>query len=712
MAHPICAFAGRAGAGGLALLALALLAGAPLLAQEADGPLYAFRPPASWVDIATPDYAAEIGDEGVADGAAVLLLDRQLDVADDGDAHYQHFAVRVLNSVGIDTWSQADISVDPGFQTLDIHWLQIVRDGAVIDQRARARITAEPEESDLRSRIYNGRYRVDVLFADLRAGDVIDYAYTVSSRERLFPGHFATQLYTGWSLPVHRHRIRIRSPLERPLRYRLSDSEVVPAAEARDGAHELVMEWRDVAPVAGDPDRPGWYDPWPYLEASDLQSWAEVSDLVSPLFSARERGGPRVAAVVSELGAGGGTPQEQALRALQFVQDEIAYASIAIGRGTHEPADPDTVLERRYGDCKDKSLLLSTLLEGLGIPAEPALVHSTEGRALDRRLPTPYAFDHAIVQARIGEEVYWLDATESTRYEPLSGDSPADYERALLVHAPSPELRAIPKPATNARRRELLMEFDLRDGLEAPAALTMTTWYRGRLADTMRAALQRGSPEQRKVDYANYIASWYPGATPAAPIAISDDKAQNVVEVREYYTLPRTFTRNDEDSLVFFLHADELYRYSEPLDASVRASPLALEYPIHVRQKLVVHLPDEWTIEPETVTVDNPAFRYRSDVSYADRTLRIAYEYEALADHVSVAELAQYQEDRQRFYDDTGFRLSSHPEAADSSAEGLSGLAPAPVAATLLALVLSAWGAIRWGRWSWRSSSWRLRSRS
>lgn len=697
MTHPLRDVAGAAGRTLLRpLLACGLvLAALPAAAAATAGSLYDFGARPEWVDVATPEYAAEIGNDGLYDGAAVLLFDRQVDVTAAGDEYYEHFAVRVANSTGIDAWSQIDISVDPGYQVLRIHSLQVVRDGKVIDQRELARITATPQENDLRNRIYNGRYDVDVLFADVRPGDVIEYDYTISSREQLFPGHFSTKLYTGWSQPVLEQRIRILAPRERPLRFRLSNGEVPLVPATHGDVQELFAVQRHVATIPGDPDRPGWYDPWPFLEATDYASWADVTRAVSPLFELEAGERPRVAGLVAKIRAGGGTPQEQALRALQFVQDEIAYASISIGRGTHEPADPEVVLERRYGDCKDKALLLATVLGRLGIEAQPALVNTTLGRALDDALPTPYAFDHAIVRARIDGSDYWLDATAPKQYSPLDPADPPDYERALPVHTAEAGLAVIPEPAPDTRGFDLLMEFDFGDGLEAPASLTMTTRYEGRMADDMRVLLQRGSPEQRQVNYTNYIASYYSGATAAAPIEIEDDPSRNVVEVREFYTLPRAFTRGDDDALELFLHADELYEYGEPLEHSIRQAPLALEYPIHAHQKLVVHLPRGWNVAPEVVTVEDPAFRYRGEVAYSSRTLTLDYDYLALADHVPVENLARYQQNRSRFYDDVGYRLTS----TSGGSEAAAGLAPVPVAAMLLSLVLGGWAAVRGWRW-------------
>ena len=45
---------------------------------------------------------------------------------------------------------------------------------------------------------------------------------------------------------------------------------------------------------------------------------------------------------------------------------EIRYYSVSLGESSHRPHTPAEVLRNRYGDCKDKSLLLVTIL-ALGV---------------------------------------------------------------------------------------------------------------------------------------------------------------------------------------------------------------------------------------------------------------------------------------------------------------------------------------------------------
>lgn len=677
---------------GLAIFLLLALAACSFESRAAE--LYQFAPAAPWVTVASPAYDAPVPQGGTSGGVQVLLLDRQIRVHANGDDDfYYHYAARPLNETGVDNRSQIDLLVDPTYQSVDLHMLQIVRGRTVIDARKSARITALPLETQLQNRIYDGRYNINILLSDVRPGDVIEYSYTIHSRQKLFPGHFATQLSTAWSTPVHWQRIRVLTPRERLIHARLSDGSPPPPFQVRGATRELLLEWHDTPAIPSESNVPAWFSQWPYLELSDLKDWDTVSRLVYPLYAKPLQGGAEVNAIAAQIKALGGPAEEQALRALQFVQEQIRYTSIAIGPGSHRPSSPREILERRYGDCKDKSVLLVALLRALGIEASPALVHSRTGRTLPESLPTPYAFDHVIVRIQIGDKVYWVDGTEAVQHLPLAADEPADFEHALVVAPSGAGLEPIPRPAPNSRRREVFVELDLEDGIDKPGTLTVTTRYIGRHADEMRPVLANVDPEQRKSDYANYIARYYPSAKPAGEITIEDNKSTNVIRVHERYILDPVFTKNAEDILELALHPNEIYQYLEPLSSSVRRAPLALEYPIQVQQHIVVLLPEPWLVKPETLTIENPAFRYRSKVDYAAKVLDVNYEYEALADHVDPASLGQYLADRSRAFDTAGYALTYNPNALTASAPAI---APLPSLVLLLSLALSVWAAFRW----------------
>ena len=672
---------------------LAFVSGAR--ATESGESLYRFSSAPGWIKPISAEYEAPLPASGVSDGTWELLLDRQINVTAAGDDYYQHSATKLVNASGVDQRSQIDITVDPTFQSLNLNSIRVIRQGRAIDQKPLARITVLPQETELRKRIYNGRYNINVLLSDVRVGDVIEYEYTLHSRERIFPGQFSERMTIGWSVPMRRQRLRILSPANRELFHRLDDHSM-PTASVHDGLRELEWEWRDLAAIPGDDDRPKWYSPWPHFEVTSSKSWSDVAQRIAPLFEVSNPHTPALTAVVKDIRSAGGTPAEQALRALQFVQEQIRYVSISIGPGAFRPASPEEVLERRFGDCKDKSLLLASILRQIGIEAQPALVNTRRGRVLDSTLPTPYAFDHAIVRMKLGNDVYWLDGTSGKQFSPLSTGSPADFERALVVDSATTALASIPRtaPGVSSKKSEVLV--DMRAGIDKPAKLQITTFYRGALADAERLDLADESALQRQSSYVNYIVRYYPGAKSSAPITIHDDQARNVIEVREYYDIDRPFTKNQGGHLEFFLQADELYRYVDSLNSSVRKAPLAIAYPVDVQQTVRALLPQKWQTRNETVRIDDPAFRYTSNVSYSDNgnvpQLTLDYRYVSLSDYVDVAALPTYQSARKRAYDDLGYYIRPGTTFATVRPKKL---ATSPRWVAELSLFLAVWIALR-----------------
>jgi hypothetical protein len=426
---------------------------------------------------------------------------------------------------------------------------------------------------------------------------------------------------------------------------------------------------------------------------------------VAPLYQLGTSSGPAVRAVAQEIRAAGGSPAEQALHALQFVQEQIRYVSISIGEGAFRPAQPGRVLERRFGDCKDKSLLLVAILRELGIEAQLALVNSTLGRRLDSILPTPYAFDHAIVRITLGNAVYWLDATREKQFTPVTENVVGDLERALVLDSTTHGLAIIPRLAPDAGSKRSEVLIDLRGGIDKPAKLQVTTFYAGTWADTERHALAEDTAVERQTSYLNYIVRYYPSARIAAPISVHDDLAKNVVEVGESYDIEQPFTKTDDGRPKVFLQADEVYRYLDPAKVSVvRKAPLAVGYPVRVQQTVRALLPWPLNIENETVTIENPAFRYQDAVNYSKEggvpQLTVAYRYEALADSVDIAALPRYVEDRRRAYDDAGYYIlpgtgPARKTVTFAKAEPRWPLAAAPRWVALMSLILALYVASR-----------------
>src|SRR6185436_505411 len=117
-------------------------------------------------------------------------------------------------------------------------------------------------------------------------------------------------------------------------------------------------------------------------------------------------------------------PREKAEALVAFARRQVRYVAVEVGIGGYRPGSPQEVLERRWGDCKDKAFLLVDLLREAGIEAWPALLRAGAGNRMDSEFPSPNQFNHAIVAVSpaglgLGEEApvaggyLFLDATQT-----------------------------------------------------------------------------------------------------------------------------------------------------------------------------------------------------------------------------------------------------------------------------------------------------------
>lgn len=96
-----------------------------------------------------------------------------------------------------------------------------------------------------------------------------------------------------------------------------------------------------------------------------------------------------------------------------WVQDNITYVAFEDGLGGFIPRNAETVVTKRYGDCKDMANLLYEMLNHVGIKAHHAWIGTRDRPYSYKDVPTPVADNHMITAAIIDNDTIFLDATDS-----------------------------------------------------------------------------------------------------------------------------------------------------------------------------------------------------------------------------------------------------------------------------------------------------------
>jgi transglutaminase-like putative cysteine protease len=349
------------------------------------------------------------------------------------------------------------------------------------------------------------------MFADTRGlrgplpavgpGAVVEREVVVADTAPLFDqGTVDTVPMAAGGATVHA-RVIVETPAGVPVRYAVELLPgVVPRRESAGGRVRLTFEARDLAAVSkSPPGTPPEAPRWPAVVYSTAGSWTDVARRYSEIVD-QAAAGADLAAWLRAAGADqpAGSQVELIERLLPRLRD-IRYTGVELGAAGIVPRSPAETLGRRFGDCKDKALLLVAALRSLDIPAYVALLAAGR-RDANPALPGFGAFNHAIVFVP-GAAPLWIDPTDP---HARLGELPAaDQDRYALVAAPS-STALVRTPASVAADNTEVKTREIYLADAGPARIVETTEDTGEAERWARAHYLSLSPEALRKELTSY----------------------------------------------------------------------------------------------------------------------------------------------------------------------------------------------------------------
>ncbi|WP_347304245.1 DUF3857 domain-containing protein [Croceibacterium sp. TMG7-5b_MA50] len=492
-------------------------AGAPALAGET----VLYQPAPGWVEVAS-----------LPEGRSTTPLqiwDEQHRIEDGRLWSYAEQAVRIDSPQMLSAAGTLQASWLPDKGDLIIHRVAIMRGGEEIDVVAGgATFDVLRREMQLEQRSLDGARTATLAVPGLRVGDVLRLAFSITKADQTLDGE-VQQISPLPAKPMEAAfgRLRMSWPENAPVRWQVSDGVTAPEAKTQGGfvTVELALPLAEPAPMPE--DAPVRYRMPRLMQAGTFADWAEVSRIMAPLYATDGvlDSNQALTAQVAAIREGHAGELERAVAALRLVQDEIAYLANGMNGGNYMPQAPGETWTARYGDCKAKTVLLLTLLRGLGIEAEPVLVSSQAGDGLPGMLPLPGAFDHVIVRATVAGTDYWLDGTSSGASLAVVEEVPA-FHHALPLRDEGADLIAMAQRPQTSFDQQGRVTFDHRAGLDLPVLVEGEWKVLGAAAGAFRMIDAQATEEQRK-EFAQGFVSNVLGEAAVVDSAITVDSAAN-----------------------------------------------------------------------------------------------------------------------------------------------------------------------------------------
>lgn len=536
-----------------------------------------FEPPPAWAGDLSFDVAAPRQRE---DALTCLLHHEQVHAEE--SASFTRIVMRLESMQAVQHLSQWRLNLDPLTERLALHTLRVRRGEVYTEHANPTKVRVLQREEGLEAFVIHGHYTLLTLFEDVRPGDCLEVAYTIFHHPLLFAGRCHRMLMLSGTHAIDRYEWSV---LHRPARnLRHLAAPALGAPEISDATGLIRWSWSGSLRERAQPEAhtPPWHLPEHWLQLSDLPDWGTIAAGVAAAWPA----GADEAMLVAEARLIEEKTRVKLKRvelALRLVQDEFRYLSVNLEVGGQIPSTPAEVLRRRYGDCKDLTLLLCRLLGLLGVSARPVLIHTQLGPRLPELLPSPGLFNHAVVEFTVNGETRWVDPTVRSQGGGPLGRSIPPFGVGLAVDESATGL--LPQPATTPPFGDKLEihETLLLDTRGASSMLRFRQLLTGHHADALRRQLDISGLKDYHTARTQSLIARYGEAELETPLYRDDDRDRNIIRTIEIYRVRGVvdLARGGGRCTVNLPTSSALLALARP-EAGERRAPWFIPYPLNL----------------------------------------------------------------------------------------------------------------------------------
>jgi hypothetical protein len=613
-------------------------------------------PPPKWISPINFDRRSAVAQASASTDWEWLLIERQFNAQTDEQFHHQMYVVPA-SAAGASP-PPLVINYDPGCQLLTLHWVRLWRDAASLNRLDTTKVHFSRTAAPIPGSLFSTNRTALISLDEVSVGDVVDYAYTLTGWNPVLNGKFVEAVPAQLPQPIGRLVTKVLWPAARKLYVQNHGTLLRPTTLQRsNNIIEFTWDVRDVPGLTMESGTPPWYDPYPWVQLSEFQTWRDVSAWALRWLSFTNGFSSDVTNQIARWNLLP-EPQDRVRAALQFVQQEIANVTPEGRAYGYEPASPPSVLARGSGDELEKTLLLVTLLRTLKIEADPVLVSTRYQNTLVNYHPSPVLFDHIIAGVAVDGQTFWLNPADEYQRGPLALRTWPIYGLGLVVHPGITDLTPI--PICPVQPKTTVFAFFSIAGIYGESALKVVTVAEGTDADHLRQRYALTPREDLDLENLNAYAKYYPQIRRAAPSAVRDDPEKNRVEVADFYSVPGLWTAApNQTEFHCRLYGINVEAALARPPQSLRVMPWAVPYPAHQVFHAEVPLLNLAPTNTGTQIIEHPDFYFRSYSAVVNTNVVLEYEYRALSDVLMPAAVPSYLERLDQAVATDGFNLMS-----------------------------------------------------
>lgn len=600
----------------------------------------------------------------VAQDMTYIMVDEQAYFTTNGKEEYNNY-VQILHSPReVEKSSNLEIVFNPDYETIKIHKINLIRNGKVLDRIDIDDFELYRYETDRNKLIFNGELALSYIIPDVRVGDILDYAYTRSGKNPQIIPHISTYFQHQYGVPVQ--KIYQKAIVHKDISVNTKSFRNSPKPEISETENAIIYEWElaNIEPIITDSDTPIWYVDYPRTYLSSFSKWSEVGSFFAPYYLVNNPQIDEINNIALEIQKNAKSDKDKVLAALRYVQKNIRYLSVEIGYGGYVPRSPEKVLWRKYGDCKDKTLLLINILNALEIEALPLLVNTRKLEKIDLFAPSYGSFDHVITYVKLNGQEYFIDPTISEQLGNLDASQQSTYQKGVIISKDSPGLINI-----NPKVPEYLIQhfdrYDMKSDPETVFLTTTSTYYMGE-ADYYYGWYKDDGIKAIEKSYIEYYQDTFPTieAVKTSEIKVYPDESK--VSIINYYKIPNAWKHKNNEK-TFIAYPEDLYSYIPKFVGTKRKTPFKITYPRSVKYTITMSFDDNWSFDDEEKSYNLAAYDYSKTSKFKDNILTETHTYSSKDDHIKPENFIKSMKTYKDIRND--LKLSVYEKTEDSPAK-------------------------------------------
>ena len=439
-------------------------------------------------------------------GAIILLDEGSFSFDSNGRCRTRYRMVyRILTEAGLEEFSSMAAEWSPWHEERPILRARVITPDGAEHFLSPENISDSPMK-EYSSNVYSDSRVVRAPLPALVIGAVVEREITMQEHAPFFSAGSVKKFYFGNSMRTLVTRLTIETPADLPLKYVTSLLPDIPCKKSVEkGRKRLTFESGAMEPwKPRESGMPGDIPRWPNVAFTIGKSWSDVSARYREILE-RQIFNAELTALVRETVGEATRREDIAARLLARLRKEVRYTGVEFGSAALVPAAPEVTLRQKYGDCKDQSALLISMLKTAGVPAHMALIRSGPGEDVNPDLPGLGSFNHAIVYLP-GTPSLWIDPTDS--FSPAGELPPYDQgKRALIIAESSAALVLTPETASTGNRQTETREFYLSE--KGKSRVIETTLVTGSISAGFRSDYDQSDDTETRKSLEEYVRNAY-----------------------------------------------------------------------------------------------------------------------------------------------------------------------------------------------------------